>query len=295
MNYDSVPVLVSGGQRFAALSGTYAHTCGLTTGGAAYCWGSNGAGQLGTGATAGPQRCISGGVCSTAPVLVSGGLSFAALTAGGLLTCGLTTNGAAYCWGFNGQGQLGNGMTTGPQDCGGDFVCSATPVLVLGGMRFAALSAGFDHTCGRTTSLAAYCWGYGAFGKLGTGTTESDSVPVPVMGGLSFAALTASGDHTCGVTTGGAAYCWGYNYHGELGDGATTGPQCYASPTIACSSTPVLVSSGLNFAALSAGFDHTCGVTTDGVAYCWGSNHFGQLGNGTTTDSNAPVKVAGQR
>jgi alpha-tubulin suppressor-like RCC1 family protein len=70
---------------------------------------------------------------------------------------------------------------------------------------------------------------------------------------------------------------------GQLGDGTTTDR-----------TSPVPVLGGLTFARVSAGNGHTCGVTTDGVAYCWGNNNYGQLGNGTTTNSSVPVKVAGQ-
>src|SRR5439155_26386902 len=99
---------------------------------------------------------------------------------------------------------------------------------------------------------------------------------------LSFAAISAA-QSSCGLTTSGAAYCWGFNKWGQLGNGTTTN-----------SATPVPVSGGLTFEAISAGGQQSCGLTTGGVAYCWGWNARGQLGNGTTTDRYTPVKVAGQ-
>jgi alpha-tubulin suppressor-like RCC1 family protein len=110
---------------------------------------------------------------------------------------------------------------------------------------------------------------------------------VLVAGGLSFAAVSVGHQHTCGVTAAGAAYCWGSNdgvSSGALGDGTTVDRW-----------TPTLVTGGLSFVAVSAGVYHTCGVTAAGVIYCWGFNGFGQLGDGTFTDSSVPVKVAGQR
>jgi alpha-tubulin suppressor-like RCC1 family protein len=261
----TTPVLVSGGLTFAVVSAGPHHTCGVTTSGVAYCWGDNFWGQLGDG---------NHGRGRNTPGLVSGGLTFAAVSAGGDHTCGVTMNGVAYCWGRNLEGQLGDGTTT----------FRATPGLVSGGLTFAVVSAGTTYTCGVTTSGVAYCWGYNGFGQLGDGTTTFRTAPVLVSGGLTFAAVNAGGGHTCGVTTSDVAYCWGWNLLGQLGDGTT-----------ADGTTPGLVSGGLTFAAVSAGtgIGHTCGVTTSGVAYCWGYNVYGQLGDGTTADRTTPVLVSG--
>src|SRR3989454_7590131 len=158
-------------------------------------------------------------------------------------------------------------------------------------LTFAAVSAGFVHTCGFTTAGAAYCWGANYFGQLGDGTTTQRTSPGAVGAALTLAVASAGFQYTCGVTTAGAAYCWGYNPAGELGDGQTSGPQlCYGQP---CSTTPVAVLGGLTFAAVSAGYAHACGVTTAGVAYCWGINYWGQLGDGDTTRRASPIAVGG--
>ncbi|OLC99583.1 MAG: hypothetical protein AUI89_08550 [Gemmatimonadetes bacterium 13_1_40CM_3_65_8] len=129
----------------------------------------------------------------------------------------------------------------------------------------ARVSAGFVHTCGVTSSGAAYCWGNNTVGELGDGTYGTDRLtPVAVSGGLTFAAVSAGFYFTCGVTTSRPAYCWGDNPAGELGNGTTTN-----------STTPVAVSGGLTFVAVSAGDAHTCGVTPSGAAYCWGGNGYG--------------------
>src|SRR6266566_1666561 len=265
----STPVAVSGGLSFSSLAtnGTPPsagpppdfvndHTCGLTSSGAAYCWGDNSAGQLGNGSTTG----------SSTPVAVSGGLSFTALAAGGIHTCGLTSAGAAYCW----------GLSVGASN-------STVPAPVATGLRWASITARGHYTCGVTPGGTAYCWGENPAGQLGSGSTTSSSTPVAVSGGLSFSAIAPGGDHTCGLTTSGAAYCWGDNSSGQLGNGSTSS-----------SSVPVAVSGDLSFSALATSRrHHTCGLTTSGAVYCWGDNYSGQLGNGTTTSSSVPVKVAG--
>jgi alpha-tubulin suppressor-like RCC1 family protein len=206
-------------------------------------------------------------------------LVFASVSVGYSHTCGVTTAAAAYCWGDNFTGALGDGTT----------VSSTTPVPVAGGLTFATVSAAAFHTCGVTTSGSAYCWGVG--GLLGDSLGSLSNTPLPVAGGLTFESVSAGYVHTCGVTTAGAAYCWGEGYHGELGDGTTNG-----------SATAVPVAGRLTFAAVSAGGSHTCGVTTTGVAYCWGMNTMGELGTGSSEQcqnggshacSTMPVAVAG--
>ena len=298
------------------VSGGGGHTCGLSAGGAAYCWGNNSVSQLGNAGAGNPQRGV------RVPVPVSGGRTFTWLSVGFWHACGLTSTGVAYCWGYNNLGQLGNGSQTTAatptlvpggvtfegvsagqyHTCGldpeGAALCwgadsggqlgngpagdALTPQAVTGGLSFAVIAAGWDHTCGVSTSGAAYCWGSNSFGKLGDGTTTSSHVPVPVSGGLVFSTIGASRVHSCGLTTAGAAYCWGVNVYGELGNG-----------TLDPSSVPVAVTGGLTFSSITVGQRHTCGLTAAGKAFCWGANS-GQLGNGTTAFSTpAPSAVVG--
>jgi alpha-tubulin suppressor-like RCC1 family protein len=167
-------------------------------------------------------------------------------------------------------------------------------------LSFREVSAGANHTCGVTPDNRAYCWGLNFDGRLGNGTNAGPEIcdnfpcstrPVAVAGGLRFRLVSAGGDHTCGVTPGNLAYCWGFNAAGQLGNGTNTGPETCAFGR-ACSTRPVAVAGGLPFRQVAAGLDHTCGATPAKHAYCWGSNFFGQLGDGTTTDRPRPVPVA---
>lgn len=247
---ENAPSAVMGGLRFQSLSARGLHTCAMTTDGIAYCWGFNGYGQLGDGGT------DQGNV----PGAVAGGLRFRSLSAGGWHTCGLATDGNAYCWGWNSSGQLGDGGTAD----------ATTPTALAGGLSFQTLSAGRSHTCGAATDGRAYCWGAGQSGQLGDGTTTGSSAPRPLSGGLALQQVSSGRAHTCGLTTDGTAYCWGSNGAGQVGAGSP------GSVVLA----PALVAGGLVWASVSAGGDHTCGVTTAGVAYCWGVNDGGQLGTG---------------
>ncbi len=256
---------------FTSVDGGYVHSCGVTTSGAAYCWGDNFSGQLGEETS--PSAWYR---ASPAPV-ARAELKFTTISTGVWHTCGTTPSGAAYCWGDNSFGQLGDGTN----------VARATPVPVAGGLRFAAVSAGSFHTCGVTTSGAAYCWGDNQNAQLGDGTTDRRATPVPVAGGYTFTTISAGHAHTCGVIPGGVAVCWGDDGSGQLGDGAVSAGNASFRPYPA----PVVGVRG--FARVSAGNVHTCGVTTRGAAYCWGYNIWGQLGDATTTQRSRPVRVTG--
>jgi len=288
----AVPAAVIGGLTFRSVSGGQTY-CGLTPTNAAYCWGYDVGGQLGNGASISPEICISGQPCSTQPVAVTGGLSFASVTKSADHACAIaTTGGAAYCWGWNLSGQLGTDSTveTCQQPYGGSYPCSPRPITVAGGLTFTALSAGGGYTCGLAGGVA-YCWGDNENGQLGVATTTQTCInntpcsttPIAVSGSYSFVTISAGDEHACALTVSGTAYCWGFNGSGALGTANTTS-----------STTPVPVSGGLSFTAISAGANSTCGVTQGQVVYCWGYNGDGQLGNGTTMSSLVPVKVAGQ-
>jgi alpha-tubulin suppressor-like RCC1 family protein len=244
------------------LTAGFFHTCGLTNSGTAYCWGDDNSGQLGDSSTSD----------KLSPVAVRAGFRFASITAGSGHTCGLTSNGAAYCWGDNTWGQLGVG----------DTAPRLTPAPVGGSHTFLSLWAGTAaHTCGLTTTSAAYCWGGNGWGQLGVGDTIRRVAPALVAGGLTFGTLSLGDIHTCGLTNAGAGYCWGDDMVGELGDGSSG----------IIRKVPAGMLAGLAFAALRAGFSYTCGLTGDGAAYCWGNNANGQLGDSSTTDRLAPTAV----
>ncbi len=165
-----------------------------------------------------------------------------------------------------------------------DGLAHPTPEPVVGNHLFADIEVGEEHSCGLTTNDIAYCWGSNYRGMLGNGGTASTARPEAVAGLLPFSSIAAGFHHTCGITLAGEAYCWGSNADGQLGLG---------SPDNNAHSTPEQVAGGLTFSSIAAGTNHTCGITTSDVAYCWGDNFYGQLGDGSRSDRGTPTPVSG--
>ncbi|MCU1371630.1 MAG: regulator of chromosome condensation [Ilumatobacteraceae bacterium] len=312
------PAAAAEATSLSAIAAGSQHSCGVTASGAAVCWGANYVGQLGTGTTSstpttapsqvkgltsgvtaisvgGSTSCavVSGaawcwgwnangelgttgvGSSSTVPVQVPGLTSgVTAISSGENHSCAVAS-GVAWCWGFNNYGALGNNTTSG-----------ATPPVVASGLTsgVTAISAGTSHSCAVVFG-AAKCWGLNGSGQLGTDSVPSYSpVPVQVTGLTSGVAAISAGDaHSCAVVLFGAK-CWGSNANGQLGNGATG-----AAPVLA----PVPVSGlATGVTAISAGEGHSCAVAA-GAVDCWGSNGSGRLGNDSLTASSVPVAVPG--
>ncbi|HTL04922.1 MAG TPA: hypothetical protein VL241_04195, partial [Gemmatimonadales bacterium] len=176
--------------------------CGIDPGGAAWCWGSNGSGRLGDGTT----------TTRSSPAAVSGGLQFAAISAGGAYTCAIATSGAGYCWGAGANGLLGNGTTS-------DQLSPALVTPTPGGVLLTSISARSAHTCATTTVQTIVCWGVNTFGQLGDATNFTRLVATAVSGGLTWDQVQVGAEHSCGRATTGGIYCWGRNDAGAVGDG----------------------------------------------------------------------------
>jgi alpha-tubulin suppressor-like RCC1 family protein len=275
-----VPV-TSPGANIASITAGAQHTCAVTAGGAAYCWGFNLFGQLGRGFGVDSRRD------SALPVLVdtfSSGV--ASISAGGLHTCAVTTGGGAYCWGYAGFGQVGAGFFGSVDNS--SLPVSPYPVQGLSS-GVAAISAGGLHTCALTVAGGVLCWGANSRGQLGDGTTIDQPGPVQVVGLTSgVVAIAAGGSHTCAVMASGAVRCWGSDASGELGDGVDGYDGGRYSPVpVSVVGLPAPVRSITAGGAQPGDGEHTCVVTSGGAALCWGSNFFGQLGNGGETGLHA--------
>lgn len=200
-------------------------------------------------------------------------LGFTAIGTGEQITCGLASDGRAFCWGAI------------QQPGGGPPRIDTMPKLVPGGRTFGRIAVGPALACGLTSAGAAFCWGSG---HLGDGAAPTTSLaPVAVAGGLDFVAIGVGGEHVCGIASNGRVHCWGFNDEGQLGVGGTS-----TTSTLA----PVEVAGGVTFSTISVGFDFNCGVAAGIGALCWGDDSSFQLGQnwriGSTTPS-IPTAVNG--
>jgi alpha-tubulin suppressor-like RCC1 family protein len=257
------------------------HTCALITGGTVDCWGNNNDGELGNGlASSDSSTPVSTGI--TAAIDISAGNNHA---------CAVLTDHTVRCWGWDFHGQLGDG-TTG--DSNNDRLspvevdtASSTPLTGA-----VSVSAGWFHSCAVLTGGKVDCWGLNTQGQLGNSnkTNQLYAVQVNSSGStpqIGVTAVSVGQSNSCALI-GSAVECWGGGSYGQLGNGSE-----------ANSDNPTPVSSLSNVAAVSTGGDNedagefACAIITGGTVECWGTDYYGELGDGGIGGSFVPVAVVG--
>jgi alpha-tubulin suppressor-like RCC1 family protein len=283
----NVPVVVDksgvlSGKTITQVAGGWTHSIALASNGKVYTWGDNSYRQLGNETN----------TSSNVPVAVdtSGVLSGKTITqvaAGGYHSIALASDGTVYTWGYNGDGELGNGTNTS----------SNVPVAVdtsgiLSGKTITQVAAGYYYSIALASDGTVYTWGYNYYGQLGNGNTTSSNVPVAVftsgsLSGKTITQVAAGESHSIALASDGTVYTWGRNTHGQLGDGTNIS----SNVPVAVNTGGVL--SGKTILQVAAGGFHSIALASDGTVYTWGYNYYGQLGNGNTgTNSNLPVAVS---
>ncbi|MBS1961169.1 MAG: choice-of-anchor D domain-containing protein [Bdellovibrionales bacterium] len=213
---------------------------------------------------------------SSARALSGSGATIVKIAGGSAHTCALYSTGAVKCWGSNFYGQLGDGTNTD----------SATPVTVAGVLTATDLAAGSNHTCAMLSNGRINCWGADNAGQLGDNATlANQNSPAQVATYTDFTMVAAGGDVSCGLRSGGTIVCWGDDTEGANGNNATLSSN--ATPVTVTGSTTVTMTD------VSVGRGHACGRKSDNTFRCWGSDSYGQLGNGgANTNSGVPVTPA---
>ena len=247
-------------------------TCALRGDGSLYCWGKGG--RLGSGQSG----------ASPIPVPVLGDTDWSQVSAGGerpvgTLTwsdhaCAVKQDGRLFCWGDGRRGQLGIGDSA--------WLEYEPEQESTAAENWLQVSAGEHHTCAVKQDGSLFCWGRGNYGRLGdNATTERWDPTQEHTQAQDWAQVSAGARHTCAVKQDGSLFCWGDGRLGQLGDDQQTS-----------SSVPVQeVTQAEDWAMVTAGGEHTCGLKTDGRLFCWGLGLYGQLGNNATTSRiNAPVQ-----
>jgi alpha-tubulin suppressor-like RCC1 family protein len=216
------------------------------------------------------------------------------VTTGALTTCALLTTGSIDCWGDDSYGEIGNGTTDGPNEGGYD-----TPQAVTGITDATSVASAGVSFCALLTTGSVDCWGADAYGELGNGKFNGPDcflsgigycydTPQVVTGITNARSVTSEDNGYCAVLTTGGVGCWGDNSYGELGNGTIDGPhgeEGYDKPQVVTGITDAM--------AVTSGGGSPCALLATGSVDCWGYNYYGELGNGTTVDSDVPVAVTG--
>lgn len=289
----------SSGIQFATVSSGGTHSCGIAINGDAYCWGDNTYGQLGIGQYTDKYK--------TSPSLVSGNYSYKtevnSITTGNRHSCaiankqnGIDITPKVVCWGNNTYFQLG----AGSQNVGSYTV---SPVDVMKGnypggvlTNIGSVYSKSNHTCAKEgldgIAGAVYCWGYNAYSQLGNNTVNKSAYASSPLVFSDARSIAVGNNHTCVITSAGNTYCWGYGLYGQLGQGNTKNLTAQTASAL----NPIkgyLGSTGYNFSSITAGNNHTCGITSEGDAFCWGYNYYKQLGSLSSGNQTYPQLVSG--
>jgi alpha-tubulin suppressor-like RCC1 family protein len=266
------PARVSGLTGVTDISCGRSFACAVATGGTISCWGDNRWGQLG-------DKTMNQ---SNVPVAVKGVTNATKVSAGFYHTCAVLNGGGLVCWGANDKGQCGNGRTATQE---------LDPQTVPGIANVQEVALGSDFTCARSGNQTVTCFGKNDYGQIGNGTNSTDGVTAPTaVAGLSDPAFMSAGqNHICVVRVSGKVSCWGDASAGQLGAGLDASDGGAVPPQ----TRPNTVISLMTAARVGAGDTHSCAATSTGEVYCWGTNTYGQLGDGTEAAKFIPQLVKG--
>ncbi len=266
------PATPSAGTLVSDTTGTTALDSSLTNG-TSYCYTAfvhNSGGSYSSGAT----------------VYATPKASYVAISAGGIHTLAIKSDGTLWAWGFNDQGELGNGCVFG-STCANRY----SPGQVGSDNTWSAVSGGTAHSVALKQNGTLWSWGDNSSGQIGTGCTGTCfyySTPNQITADTDWASISAGGFFTAAIKTDHTLWAWGNNYAGQLGDGCVKGSSCVSK------ATPTTVNTDTDWAAVAAGANHVLALKTNGTLWAWGINDYGELGNAAqspTAYSSVPVQI----
>ena len=256
----NIPLQLSSLTGIISISGGEYHSLALKSNGTVYSWGWNANGQLGNGTN----------VNSNIPVLVDSLTGVKAISAGGTHSLALKNDGTLWAWGDNSFGAFGNG----------NGISSNVPIQITSLTDIKVIAAGLGYSLALKNDSTVWTWGV----TLGIGYMAGSATPVPVSSLSGITAIAAGAGHVLALKNDSTIWAWGENASGQLGNGTTNN-------TSVNSSIPGPVSYLTDVIAIAAGFTHSLVLKNDRTLWGWGDNSAGQLGNGTSNDSDVPIQI----
>ena len=286
----------------SAISAGFDHSCVLLANGSVKCWGGGGLGQLGQGNPNSIGYAANQMGDSLAPIALGTGRAATAVTAGGGYTCALLDNGGVKCWGYGGDGRLGQGNPNSIGDASNEMGDNLVPIAMGTGRTATAVTVGNGQSCALLDNGTVKCWGSGLFGRLGQGNTNSignapnqmgdNLAPIALGTGRTATAVTVGNAQSCALLDNGTVKCWGGGASGQLGQG---NPNSIgnAPNQMGDNLAPVPLGAGRTATAVTAGDAHTCASLDNGTVKCWAPAVGGRLGQGNTNNiGNASFEMA---
>ncbi len=269
------PAQITSSSTFASVAAGSDFALAIDSSRALWAWGDNGSGQFGNDATGSTNSTPT--EVSTGPTTTNSTTpTWMTVAAGTGFAVAIASDGTLWTWGANGSGQLGNGTTTS----------SLTPIQPTGttGSTWTAVAAGSDFVLAIDSNGALWAWGDNGSGQFGNGTTTTSSTPARVATSYTWTAVAAGSSFAVALQSGGSLWTWGANTNGQLGNGTTT--------VSTVNYSPVQIASGMTFTSVAAGSNFAFAIDSNSALWSWGYNASGQLGIGSTTDSDTPTQIS---
>ena len=276
-----------GSETITQISSGGNHSSAISSNGRVFTWGYNLYGQLGDGTTIDKNTPVE----ITTGFNLVGGETITQVSLGNNHSIAISSTGRIFTWGYNNNGQLGDG-TTIDKNTPSNITSSGFNLIL--GETITQVSLGESHSSALSSTGRVFTWGLNSFGRLGDGTTTNSSQPVDITSGFvsdsgTITKIELGNQNSSALTSTGRVFTWGLNGLGQLGDGTTTFKE-----------TPVEITSGFALADgetiifVSLGSNHSSAITSTGSIFTWGNNGSGQLGDSTTIGKISPLDITSE-